>query len=77
MNATHDRVAAMLGSLARLQARADASQATIQEAAHKRLKGVDARMKELEPEVLTRHGAADEYQQLALERHRLGIVLSR
>lgn len=77
MNETHDRVAAMMGSLARLQARTEASQAAILEAAEKRLEEVSGRMKELAPEVLTRPGAADEYQQLALERHRLGIVLSR
>jgi hypothetical protein len=75
MNPTHDRAAAMLGDVSAGESRCDAADKAISDGATTRLADVEKRLEELRPEVLKSADAADEYQGLIIERHRLNQVV--
>lgn len=68
---------ALMGSLSSLSARTDSSEQAILDAAVKRLDVVNARLEELQPQVLTTRGASEDYQGLILERGRLALVIEQ
>lgn len=72
---TESRAGSMLQSIAGLSARAQSSGQAINQGASARLDSVLKRMDELRPTVLTSADAAQEYQALAIERHRLNMVV--
>lgn len=73
---TEARAGELLQHIAGLSARAEASERAIREGATSRLADVGRRMDELRPQVLTSHDAAQEYQGLVIERHRLNTVVT-
>ena len=79
MNAqpTHDRASKLFGSLHALSARTDATNRQIHDTACKRLDKVQKQMQKLAPQVLTQHGAEDEYQSLVLEARQLHVVIAQ
>lgn len=74
-NPSEARAGALLGSLNAMSAKADASGKAIDNGARARLEAVQKRLEELRPTVLTSSAAADEYQSLVIERHRLQSVV--
>lgn len=72
---TEQRAHALLQELAGHSARADASEKAIREGASARLDAVNKRLEELRPQVMVSSDARDEYQGLAVERHRLNTVV--
>lgn len=69
------RCNALLQSVGALQGRVAASEKAIKDGASARLDAVRRRMDELKPQVLISFDASTEYQSLAIERHRLSMVV--
>lgn len=75
-NHAEARAGELLGSLGALSAKVNASATAIADGASARLAAVEKRMEELRPQVLLKADAADEYQSLVIERHRLSVVMA-
>jgi len=73
----NDRASQLYGSLQALSARTDATNQKILEAAGNRLDAVQKEMAALAPQVLTQHGAEDEYKSLVLEARQLQVVIGQ
>lgn len=72
---TEARAGQLLQDIAGMSARAKASGEAVRTGAEARLDAVNKRLEELRPSVLLSADDATEYQALAIERHRLHMVV--
>lgn len=72
-----ENVRRQIGELSSLAAKTDAAERKILEAAEKRLDWVQSRLADLRSKALVDAAAGKEYQELALERGRLNLVIAQ